>query len=238
MVDGGVGSDGRVRVDRRTALAVLGLGEDADLPALKRRFRELARTRHPDRGGDRTGFQDLHTAYELLRSELAAAPAATTPTVARGRPSRSDVEADAARTLDDAQLGAQAVELARLVVAGGARLSSRAPDAWSNRIAHALSAATTSTLVVTLDGAAAPDARRRALVTLTGRSRTARRALATLDLAGPLGAAWTRHRGDAVTVIEARVAAPDAGTAAHRAAAATVRLLDALGWPLEQWRPD
>ncbi len=235
-------------MDRRTALTVLGLDDDTDLPALKRRFRELARTRHPDRGGDEADFQRLHAAYEALRAGLSTASAPATPSVARGRPSRTGSVAETARTLDDEPLGAAAAALAQRIVAGGACLSSRAPGAWSNRLAHALSAATTSTLEATID-AEVTQARRstgddhgraaaahRVRITLTGRSRTARRALTTLDLAAPLGTAWARHRGDAVTVVETQVVGPDAATAAHRAAVTTTRLLSALGWPLEQWQ--
>lgn len=53
---------------RRTeALAVLGLTADADLGAAQRRYRELAMTHHPDRGGDSEAFREIQEAIAVLR---------------------------------------------------------------------------------------------------------------------------------------------------------------------------
>ncbi|MFR9718855.1 DNA-J related domain-containing protein [Aeromonas diversa] len=52
--------------ERREALALLGLGEDADRLQIRRRWRELALAHHPDRGGDAEIFIRLHWARERL----------------------------------------------------------------------------------------------------------------------------------------------------------------------------
>lgn len=51
---------------RRRALRVLDLTEDDDRPALRRRFRELARAHHPDRGGTPETFRRVVNAYLVL----------------------------------------------------------------------------------------------------------------------------------------------------------------------------
>lgn len=52
---------------RSEALAVLGLEPDADLDAAQRRYRQLAMTHHPDRGGDPARFQAIQEAIAILR---------------------------------------------------------------------------------------------------------------------------------------------------------------------------
>jgi hypothetical protein len=226
-------------LDRSRALEVLGLDGDVDIDALKRRFRALARDHHPDRGGAPQDFHDLQAAYEVLRVSLAGDPRPPVPRVARGRPSRGEDAARRARLLDEAALDDAAEDLAARVTSSGAcRYLSRAPGARFNRLAASLAVGTTSTLGVSLTSRSAADAPRTVHIELTGRSRAARRALSALDLTSVDGAAWSRRRGDAITVVEADVTGPDAGTAARRAAAATVRLLDRLGWPLRAWRSD
>ena len=227
-------------MDRRRALDVLGLDDDVDLPGLKARFRTLARDRHPDRGGDPAAFQDLHAAYELLRSvlaELDRRPAP--PRVARGRPSRGDEAAQAARSLDRTELRPAAQALAdALARDGSSRSLSRAPGSRLNRVAGSLALGTASRLELRLTPPRTADARPTVQIGLTVRNRPARRALATLAVASLEGAAWTRHRGDGVTVLSAEVAAHDVEALTRRAAAAVARMLDALGWPLEAWHPE
>lgn len=226
-------------MDRRAALDVLGLEDGAGLADVKQRFRTLARDRHPDVGGDPAAFQDLHTAYALLRAELADAPDVPAPRVARGRPSREDDAATAARTLDTEELDVEAESLAtRLEATGRLRALSRAPGARLNRLAGSLAVGTTSTLTVTVAPPRAPGGVHTARIELTGRGRAARRALGAVDPVAVGGAAWARRRGDAVTVLEAQVAGPDRATVARRAAAATARLLRTLTWPLTEWRTD
>ena len=226
-------------MEHRTALAVLGLSGDVDLALVKRRFRTLARDHHPDHGGDPATFQDLHTAYEVLRTALADAPERVGPDVARGRPSRTDDAQDTARRLDAAPLDAAAAMLAeRIVTRGRCRYLSRAPGARTNRLAASLAIGTTSLLTVALREGHPTTGPRTAHVELSGRGRAARRALSSLEVARVEGASWARRRGDALTVIEADVTGDGVDEAAHRAAAATARLLDALGWPLTQWCED
>lgn len=226
-------------MERRAALAVLGLSGEVDLALLKQRFRTLARDHHPDHGGDPATFQDLHTAYEVLRAALADAPERPAPDVARGRPSRSDDAQDTARRLDAAALDAATTALAdRLVTRGACRYLSRAPGARTNRFAASLAIGTTSVLTVTLREGGTSTGPRTAHVELSGRGRAARRALSGLDVGRVDGAPWARRRGDALTVIEADVTGEGIDGAAHRAAAATGRLLEALAWPLPQWCED
>lgn len=229
-------------MDRRTALEVLGLSETSpgalDPASVKRRFRSLARDRHPDLGGDPAAFHALHTAYEVLTAALAeGAELPATPTVARGRPSRVDDPTSAVRRLDTDALDTAAVALAERVAGrGAARVLSRAPGARTNRFAASLAAGTTSSLDLVLRRPRTPDGSCTVHVELTGRGRAARRALSGLDLLRVDGAAWSRRRGDAVTVVECDLTGLDAAAVARRAAAATARLLSALDWPLQQWR--
>jgi curved DNA-binding protein CbpA len=62
---------------QRQALAVLGLGEDADRHALRQTYSTLVRRYHPDKnGGDRSHEARLRAvieAYQLLRKSTAFA---------------------------------------------------------------------------------------------------------------------------------------------------------------------
>jgi len=51
---------------RAAALAVLGLADPVDAPAVRRRYRELAMRLHPDRGGDAEAFRRLMSARQVL----------------------------------------------------------------------------------------------------------------------------------------------------------------------------
>lgn len=53
-------------LERQQALAVLGLPPDATRQQIKRRYRELAKKYHPDRGGDQKEMRRIIAAYELL----------------------------------------------------------------------------------------------------------------------------------------------------------------------------
>ncbi len=53
-------------VERQQALAVLGLPPDATRQQIKRRYRELAKKYHPDRGGDQNEMRRIIAAYQLL----------------------------------------------------------------------------------------------------------------------------------------------------------------------------
>ena len=67
--------DGRFSKAENEALEVMGLGRNADLKALRRRYSELVRRYHPDRnGGDRkfeTRLGQVVEAYQLLRRSAA-----------------------------------------------------------------------------------------------------------------------------------------------------------------------
>ena len=51
---------------RRQALTLLGLEPGASLQVIKRTYRQLAKTHHPDLGGDAEAFRRLDAAYRLL----------------------------------------------------------------------------------------------------------------------------------------------------------------------------
>ena len=53
-------------LERQQALAVLGLPPDATRQQIKRRYRELAKKYHPDRGGDQQEMRRIIAAYQLL----------------------------------------------------------------------------------------------------------------------------------------------------------------------------
>ncbi len=58
-------------MDRRRALEILGLSEDATLADIRKRFRELALKYHPDVGGDRERMALISRAYATLLSSAA-----------------------------------------------------------------------------------------------------------------------------------------------------------------------
>jgi len=55
--------------ERQQALAVLGLPPNATPEQIKRRYRNLAKQHHPDRGGDPRQMQKIIAAYEFLMKE-------------------------------------------------------------------------------------------------------------------------------------------------------------------------
>lgn len=54
--------------DESWARTVLGLGPRAGRGEVQQAFRMLSKTRHPDLGGSSDAFEELLTAYEILRS--------------------------------------------------------------------------------------------------------------------------------------------------------------------------
>jgi len=203
-------------VDPDEASALLGLTHGADAGTLRRRFRELARELHPDRGGDPAAFAEVRRAYALLRADAEDATSVTAPAaprVARGRPSRPASTARASPLLADgaaaalvAALDARPVDRAGLVVL---RLVSAAPGARRNRFAAALPASAVAVLELRVAGEdeagpgrgpeAGPGPRsgtgagpapgagaQRAALRLSARGRTARRRVTALRLDGPV----------------------------------------------------
>ena len=53
-------------VDNEKFYKVLGVPKDAEMSAIKKAYHKLARTHHPDRGGDTEKFQEIQAAYEVL----------------------------------------------------------------------------------------------------------------------------------------------------------------------------
>lgn len=52
--------------EQREALAVLGLSDPVDFATIKQRYRRLAMTHHPDRGGDAESLQRINSAMAVL----------------------------------------------------------------------------------------------------------------------------------------------------------------------------
>ena len=64
---GGMGGRGPPKeVDNTKFYTTLGVEKDADYNAIKKAYFKLARTHHPDRGGDKEKFQEIQQAYEIL----------------------------------------------------------------------------------------------------------------------------------------------------------------------------
>lgn len=229
-------------MDRREASRLLGVTEDVDLRTLKQRFRALARDHHPDRGGDPIAFDDLRSAYAILSEALTTGGSRpSAPLVSRGRPSRTEDDAVRIGWSGRAALDADARALLdRLERERAYHGVSRAPGARTNRFAPSLAGAAVSSLGITVVGDAGPDGRVTAHLTLTARTRPARRAVAGLDVARVAGAAWARRRGDAVTDLRATLPGrpDDEVPIERRATVAVVELLDALAWPLREWRAE
>lgn len=53
-------------IDNTKLYKTLGVEKDADFQVIKKAYFKLARTHHPDRGGDKEKFQEIQGAYEVL----------------------------------------------------------------------------------------------------------------------------------------------------------------------------
>lgn len=53
-------------VDNSKLYNILGVEKTADLNTIRKAYHKLARTNHPDRGGDKEKFQEIQGAYEVL----------------------------------------------------------------------------------------------------------------------------------------------------------------------------
>ncbi len=69
MVWGSRANPVRPILERQQALALMGLPPTATRQQIKRRYRELAKKHHPDRGGDSHDMQRLVAAYQLLMKD-------------------------------------------------------------------------------------------------------------------------------------------------------------------------
>ncbi len=239
---------------RQQALHVLALPPDADDAAVKRAYRQLARTAHPDAGGDAATFRDLQLAYERL---------VTSPPVARerqrrpshARPSRRTREGDTptqpwsehGAAVDDVDWDAPAPGdgmvaldlslLARALARPHAgpvhpvTARSRGPRSPVNRWLHLLADDLTATLAVR----PARERGRRGHdveVWLRAWSRRERKLLETATLPDD----WVLLRGSSsTTAIRTLAPSQERRATAARAARAADVALDRVGWPLTAW---
>lgn len=65
---GGMGGRRR-KVDNDRYYELLGVEKEASLSQIKKAYRKLAMTHHPDRGGDEERFKEITTAFEVLSDE-------------------------------------------------------------------------------------------------------------------------------------------------------------------------
>jgi hypothetical protein len=236
-------------LERQDALRVLELTPTADASAIKRAYRRLVRTHHPDLGGDAGTFHELQRAYEVLLGT----DAEPTSAVVQGRPSRgreawSSTQEGAARPVADIgsiTWGPRAdtrVRLSRDVVArwladtpDGSPVrplsaTSRAPGSRWNGAAPRLSSDLTSAIAI----APSTDDRGRTVVAVVvdAGTRGGRRALEAVALDG----GWVRRRGSASTRVRwTLVPDVDPQVTAVRAVDALEALLERAAWPLAAW---
>lgn len=219
------------------ALEELGLASTADLPELTRRYRALARRRHPDAGGDAAAFHRLHAAYRVLQREYgleeggtghpAGRPAAGYVRTAPRPPVSPDevdwtVDPTGRLTRDRLAVAAAGADVLRPAAA-----RSRGPRTPTNLLVPLLSPDLTSRLSIARlrDGSARVEAELR-------HGRMSQRLLQA-----PLPPGWTRERETVVTTAH-RTVPPGSDVRGTAAAAATVAadLLERLDWPLAAWR--
>lgn len=238
---------------RHEALRVLDLPPDAGPEAVKQAYRRLARTLHPDTGGDTEQFLQVQVAYERLAGSPAVARERRRASP-RARPSRarraghpptrewSDEEVDLSAVDWDATVrGRGTVPLDTHAVAralarphGGPvrplTARSRAPGSPTNRWVHLVADLGASLHV----GPATTRGRPHHDVELEVRSgaRKGRRVLETGDLPGD----WVLTRGSSATIVTTVLPpSTDRRATAQRAAEQLARGLDRLGWPLQDW---
>lgn len=236
---------------RADALRILELGPDADLSAVKRAYRRLARERHPDAGGDAATFHELQLAFDRL---VGSVQNSRRPITRSSRPRRADWAESPTRLFSDelADLGSVdwdraipstptfradrdllAVLLARDEAAGPVApvtARSRGPRSPLNRFIHYLDPDLTATWTI---GPARSRGHHGHDVELRLRawSRAARR---RVDASPPLG--WTAQRGSSsTTLVRTMHPSLERRVTAVRAVRAMDELLTAIDWPLSTW---
>lgn len=232
-----------IQLSRQDAALMLGVAVSATTDEVKRRYRLLARATHPDAGGDPDEFAAIQLAYERLSVDDAPQPL----TYVR-RPSRTPaappdlatyVNAETIRWDEEVPLASinTAEQLAALL-AQPARTAltpfvarSRAPGAFTNRFAGALSHEFTSQLSVTANphGASAFQI----TITVDAKNRRARRAVRQLAT----DARWIKQRRS--TGLRLKCVFVSHGDRFHiavHAAAQAEEILTRLAWPLHQWQ--
>lgn len=240
------------RLSRAAALEILELDATATRTEVKLAYRRLARTHHPDAGGDAATFADLQRAYERLQRDPTAAAGPPRARPARGpggnwgdAPSRQwsaeRVDPDAVDWGRELPVGARAFRLDRSLVAvaldrsaPGAPIApltgrSRGPRSTLNRFVALLDPELTAQWRIAPVGTTV-DADLEIVVRC--RSRRARR---RADAAA-LAPGWVRHRGSSTTTLTRSLhPSRDRHDTAVRAASRLEEALDALAWPLSSW---
>lgn len=229
-------------LSRQDAALTLGVALSADQDEVKRRYRLLARATHPDVGGDPDEFALIQQAYErLLADDAPPAPTqvrrpSRTPAAPQNLAAYLNVETiDWTGTTPDTPVETAeqlAAFLAQPATNGLLTFTarSRAPGAFTNRFAHALSGEFTSKLQVSGEphGAKATQI----TVTIDAQSRKARRAVRQLKT----DPRWIKQRRSSGTRLRCVfVHNGDRFGAAVHAAAQTAEILTRMGWPLTDW---
>lgn len=248
-----------MRVSR--AQRVLGVSSWSDQDELRRRYHRLARTLHPDAGGDADAFAELQAAYRLLADEPAPEVAAS-PSWGNGQPSEKTRAAQRAvaertrasqpasppadvATIDwDLALPSEPIPLTvdRLAVATLAvdrerpvvLAHSRGPRDRHGPLTQILDDAKTTRLV--LDPVPSERGPERAFGVV--RLMTQRRQVRSQLLDGALPPGWVARRKSSDDVVATRevLLDPDPRVTALRHAVVAVDALTALDWPLTAWR--
>ncbi len=247
----------------REACEVLGVPPDADAEQVRRAYRRLARECHPDLGGDAAEFHRLQEAARALLHDDRPLPATnSSPSTSRmTRPSTAarvggggwgeaagprihEGAVDVATVDWDASVPApphawDTDVLARVLADGEVSGPvptvtghSRGPGSTLNRVGRWLSRDLLTRFVVrpaVARGVTGHDVELRLFVP-SGRMRRLADSTSLPD-------GWTRHRRPNSTELSL-VMAPsrDRRATALRAVDHLTDLLDALGWPLEQWQ--
>ena len=60
----------KTQTKEQTALTLMGFSDMPTMDDLKKKYRELARTYHPDAGGDEAKFKELTESYALLTHKI------------------------------------------------------------------------------------------------------------------------------------------------------------------------
>ena len=233
------------------ALEELGLAGPAGPEDVKRAYRRLARTLHPDTGGDAARFRRVQRAYETIRDGTDARVDGPRPQVrVAGVDERwwespgawheqpVDVEGveldrapDGRATAADLDLVASLLHAPRDPPVRRLRLHSRSPGSRLHRFVTMLD----PDLLASIDVGPASDGRRAGhdvALELRAPGGKGRRLLA--DVALPTD--WNRRRGsDTVSMTRTLRPCRDPAETAVRTARAVAELTEEIGWPLQEW---
>jgi len=62
--------DRDVEEKRKEARELLGVGDTQDMKEIDRKYKQMAKDNHPDKGGDTKKFQEINKAHKLLKREV------------------------------------------------------------------------------------------------------------------------------------------------------------------------